>query len=52
MKEVITKGFIDSSHKPFVLSLWFDRLTTIGSFPNVLSEAEGRVQGERFFFPS
>jgi len=35
------------SHKPFVLSLWFDRLTTIGFFPNVLSKVEGQAQGER-----
>jgi hypothetical protein len=27
--------------------LWFDRLTTIGIFPNVLSEVEGQAQGER-----
>jgi hypothetical protein len=32
-----------------VLSLWFDRLTTIGFFPNVLSKVEGQAQGERFF---
>ncbi len=37
------------SHKPFVLSSWFDKLTTIGFFPNVLSEIEGQAQGERFF---
>jgi hypothetical protein len=36
-------------HEPFVLSLWFDRLTMIGPFPNVLSGAEGRAQGERLF---
>jgi len=29
--------------------LWFDRLTTIGFFPNVLSKVEGQAQGERFF---
>jgi hypothetical protein len=32
-----------------VLSSWFDRLTTIGFFPNVLSKVEGQAQGERFF---
>jgi hypothetical protein len=32
---------------PFALSLWFDRLTTIGFFPNVLSEVEGQAQDER-----
>ena len=37
------------SHKPFVLSSWFDKLTTIGFFPNVLSKVEGQAQGERFF---
>ena len=37
------------SHRPFVLSSWFDRLTTIGFFPNVLSKVEGQAQGERFF---
>jgi len=31
-----------------LLSPWFDRLTTIGFFPNVLSEVEGQAQGERF----
>jgi hypothetical protein len=32
-----------------MLSSWFDRLTTIGFFPNVLSKVEGQAQGERFF---
>jgi len=30
-----------------MVSLWFDRLTTIGFFPNVLSEVEGEAQYER-----
>jgi len=38
---------IDIFHYPFVVSLWFDRLTTIGFFPNVLSEVEGQAQCER-----
>ena len=37
------------SHKPFVLRSWFDKLTTIGFFPNVLSKVEGQAQGERCF---
>ena len=32
-----------------MLSSWFDKLTTIGFFPNVLSKVEGQAQGERFF---
>jgi len=32
--------------KPFVLSPWFDKLTTVGFFSNVLSEVEGPDQGE------
>jgi hypothetical protein len=35
---------------PFVLLIsWFDKLITIGSFPNVLSEIERQVQSERVF---
>ena len=38
--------FLLRTSAPFVLSLWFDRLTMIGFFPNVLSEVEGQAQGE------
>lgn len=35
--------------KPFVLNPWFDRLTMIGFFPNVLSESKDKLRANGIF---